>query len=118
VSKDILKTIFLKGVIDDCLNMLNMLGKGDISKESYEDIVNICKRCSRGSTRNKSATKDTMFSRVHKLANGGATREQIGNLLEDFKTEMINSFSSQIDTLQVKQKKEKSDQVLSIFCLK
>ena len=33
VSKYILKTILLKGVRDDCLDMLNMLGKGDISKE-------------------------------------------------------------------------------------
>jgi undecaprenyl pyrophosphate synthase len=118
VSKDILKTILLKGVRDDCLDMLNMLGKGDISKESYEDIVNLCKRCSRGSTRNKSATRDTTFSRVQKSANGGETREEIGNLLEDFKTEMINSFASQIDTLQVKQKQAESDQALSIFCLK
>jgi hypothetical protein len=99
VSKDSLKTIFLKGVRDDCLDMLNMLGKGYISKESYEDIANLCKRCSRGYTRNKSATRDTTFSRVQKSTNGGATRAEIGNLLEDFKTEMINYFSSQIDTL-------------------
>jgi hypothetical protein len=109
VSKDILKTILLKGVRDDCLDMLNMLGKGDISKESYEDIVNLCKRSSRGSTRNKSATRDATFSRVHKSTNGGATRAEIGNLLEDFKTEMINSFASQIDTLQIKQKQAESD---------
>jgi hypothetical protein len=86
VSKDIMKNIFLKEVRDDCLYTLNMLGKGDISKESYEDIVNLCKRCSQGTTRNKLVTKDTTFSRVQKSANGGATREEIGNLLEDFKT--------------------------------
>jgi hypothetical protein len=102
VSKDILKTIFLKGVRDDCLDMLNMLGNGDIPKESYEDIVNICKSFSRGSTRNKSATMDTTFSRVHKSTNGGETRAEICNLLENFKTKMINSFSSQMDILQVK----------------
>ena len=39
VSKEILKTILLKGVRDDFLDMLNMLGKGDISKESYDEIV-------------------------------------------------------------------------------
>jgi hypothetical protein len=86
VSKDILKTIFLRGVREDCLDMLNILGKGDISKESYEDIVYLCKRCSRGSTRNKSATKDTTFSRVWKSVNGGATRAEIRNMLENFKT--------------------------------
>jgi hypothetical protein len=99
VSKDILKTMLLKGVREDRLDMLNILGKGDISKESYEDIVDLCKICSRGSTQNKPFTKDTTFSRVHKLVNGGATREEIGNLLERFKIEMINSFSSQMDTL-------------------
>jgi hypothetical protein len=118
VSKDILKTILLKGVRDECLDMLNMLGKGDISKESYDDIINLCKRCSRGSTRNKSATGDTTFSRVHKSANGGATRAEMGNLLENFKTEMINSFASQINTLQVNQKQAESDRALSIFCPK
>lgn len=33
VSKDILKTILFIGVRDHYLDMLNMLGKGDISKE-------------------------------------------------------------------------------------
>jgi hypothetical protein len=117
VSKDILKTIFLKGVREDCLDMLNILGKGYISKESYEDIVDLCKICSRGSTRNKSTTKDTTFSRVQKSANGGLTRAEIGNLLENFKTEMINSFASQMDTLQVKQKQAESEQALCIFYL-
>jgi hypothetical protein len=81
VSKDILKTILLKGVRDDCLDMLNILGKGDISKESYDDIVNLSKICFRGSTRNKSDNQDTTFSRLHKSTNGGATREKIGKLL-------------------------------------
>jgi hypothetical protein len=99
VSKDILKTILIKGVRYDCLNMLNMLAKGYISKEFYEDIVDLCKRCSRGSTKNKSATRDTTFSRVQKSANGGATTTEIGNLLEGFEIEMIKSFDSKIDTL-------------------
>jgi len=41
MSKDILKTILLKGVRDDCLDMLNMLRKGGISKESFDEIVNL-----------------------------------------------------------------------------
>jgi hypothetical protein len=65
--------------------MMNMLGKGDISKESYDEIVNLCKRCSRGSSRNRSNSRDTTFSRVQKSASGGATRAEIGNLLEGFK---------------------------------
>ena len=30
---DVLKIILLRGIRDDCLDMLNLLGKGDISKE-------------------------------------------------------------------------------------
>jgi hypothetical protein len=117
VSKDILKTILLKGVRDDCLDMLNMLGKGDISKESYDEIVNLCKRCSRGAA-NKSKSRDSTYSRVQKSASGGATRAEIGNLLEEFKTEMLSSFASQIDTLQVKKKQAEAEAALAIFCSK
>jgi hypothetical protein len=116
VSKDILKTILLKGVRDDSLDMLNMLGKGDISKESYDEIVNLCKRCSRGAARNRLNSRDTTFSRVQKSASGGATRAEIGNLLEDFKTEMLSSFASQMDTLQIKKKQAEAEAALSIFC--
>jgi hypothetical protein len=116
VSKDILKTILLKGVRDDSLDMLNMLGKGDISKEPYDEIVNLCKICSRGAARNRSSGRDTTFSRVQKSANGGATRAEIGNLLEDFKTEMLSSFASQMDTLQIKKKQAEVEAALSIFC--
>jgi hypothetical protein len=118
VSKDILKTILLKGVWDDCLDMLNMLVKGNISKESYDEIVNLYKICSRGDARNRSNSRDTTFSRVQKSVSGGATRAKIGNLLEDFKTEMLSSFASQIDTLQIKKKQAKAEVALSIFCSK
>jgi hypothetical protein len=115
VSKDILKTILLKGVRDDCPDMLNILGKGDISKESYDEIVNLCKRCSRGASKNRSNSRDTTFSRVQKSASGGETRAEIGNLLEGFKTKMLSSFSSQIDTLQIQKKQAEAEETLSIF---
>jgi hypothetical protein len=115
VIKDILKTILLKGVRDDCLDMLSMLGKGNISKESYDEIVNLYKRCSRGAARNRSNNRDTTFSRVQKSASGGATRAEIGNLLEEFKTKMLSSFASQIDTLQIKKKQVEAEAAMSIF---
>ena len=50
---DVLRIILLCGIRDDFLDMLNLLGKGDISKESFENIIELCKRYSRGSSRNK-----------------------------------------------------------------
>ena len=42
MGKDVLKIILLLGIREYFLDMLNLLGKGDISKESYEEIVDLC----------------------------------------------------------------------------
>jgi hypothetical protein len=37
-------------------------------------------------------------------------------MLEDFKTDILSSLSSQLDTLQMKKKREEIEQALAIFC--
>ena len=115
---DVLKIILLRGIRDDCLDMLNLLGKGDISKEPFEKIVELCKRYSRGSSRNNKREKleHDIFDRTQKSSNGGATRAEIGNLLENFKTEMMSSISSEIDVLKARQKQAVEDLTLGVFC--
>ena len=54
---DVIKIILLCGIREDYLGMLKMLGKGDISKESFEDIVELCRRYSRGSSRTNKPEK-------------------------------------------------------------
>ena len=49
---DVLKIILIHGIREHCLDMLNLLWKGDISKESFENIVELCKRYSIGYSRN------------------------------------------------------------------
>ena len=95
---DVLKIILFHEIRDDCLDMLNLLGKGDISKESFEKIVELCKRYSKGSSRNNRQDKRDkieydVFNRTQNSSNGGATHVEIGNLLENFKTEMMRSIS-------------------------
>lgn len=46
LDPNILKTILLRGIRDEHLDMLNLLGKGDISQESYQDILTLCRRSS------------------------------------------------------------------------
>lgn len=41
----------------------------------------------------------------------------MGNLIEEFKTEMLSSFASQIDALQVKKKQAEAEATLAIFLL-
>ena len=88
---DVLKIILLCRIRDDFLDMLNLLGKGDISKDSFEKIMELCKRYSKGSSRNNRREKwdkleHYVFDRTQKSSNGGATHAEIGNLLENFKT--------------------------------
>ena len=88
---DVLKIILLCRIRDDCLDMLNLLGKWDISKDSFDKIVELCKSYSRGSSRNNRQDKRDklerdVFDRTQKSSNGGATHVEIGNLLENFKT--------------------------------
>ena len=105
----VLKIILLRGIKDDCLDMLNLLGKGDISEEPFGNIVELCTRYSRGSSRNNRKDKwdkieCDVFDRTQKSSNGGATHAEIGNLLENFKIEMMSSIFSEIDVLREKQK--------------
>lgn len=58
MDKEILKTIMIRGMWDDYLAMLNLLGKWDISKEYYDEIVQLYWRSSRGSTINIYMTHD------------------------------------------------------------
>jgi len=53
LGSDILKTILIRGMQDEWLDMLNLMGKGDIYKESYDKICDLCIRCSRGMPRSK-----------------------------------------------------------------
>ena len=106
---DVLKIILVRNIRDDFLDMLNLLGKGDISKESFEKIMELCKSYFRGSSRNNRRDKRDklecdVFNRTQKSSNGGATRAEIGNLLENFKKEMMSSISSELDVLRAKQK--------------
>ena len=117
----VLKIILLHGIREYFLDMLNLLGKGDISKESFEKIVELCKRYSRGSSRNNKRDKrdkleSDVFDRTQKSSNGGAIRAEIGNLLENFKIEMMSSISSEIDVLREKQKQVVEDLTLAVFC--
>ena len=47
---------------------------------------------------------------------GGFTRIELGNLLENFKTDILGAMGSQLDVLQAKKIQEEECAVMSIFC--
>ena len=62
--------------------------------------------------------KRALSSKVTKSALAGVTRAEIGNLLEEFKTDLLSTLGNQIDTLKAKKKQEDEDQIMGIFCPK
>eukprot|EP00253_Pinus_taeda_P021239 PITA_21239 len=50
---NVLKTALIRGMKELWIETLNIMGKGDIYQENFADIINLCIRSSRGSTRIK-----------------------------------------------------------------
>lgn len=77
------------------------MGKRDIPQQDYDEIVRLCIKCLRGSTCTRLGSQDPMI-RGSKPPSGGIIRMEIGNLLEDFKTYIICTLTTQLDILQAK----------------
>jgi len=82
---NVLKTALIRGMKEQCIETLNIMGKGDIYQENFADIIDLCIRSSRDNTRLKLVEHDR-FVRDNKISTEGVTHEKIGNLLENCKT--------------------------------
>ena len=112
LNSDTIRTIILKGIRDDYINVLNLMGAGDISFLPFDQMSELCRKYSRGKAKIGKDSRDSL-SEVSKSTSGSVTRIELGNLLENFKTNLLSTLSSQIDTLQVKKIKKKSQFYLS-----
>jgi hypothetical protein len=115
LDMDIIKTIFLRGIKDESIDFLNLMGSGDVSHFSFEIICDLCRNYSQSKEKSGKGPRD-IISRVTKSTIWGVTREELGNLLENFKTDILGNLSSQLDTLNIKRKQEEENTILSIFC--
>ena len=108
LSTNAIRTVFLKGKLEDYTDRLNLMVVGDISQKPFKEIIELCRKYSH------SKSKDGKGIRAIKSAGGGVTRTKLGNLLENFKTNILGTLSSQIDSMNIKKKFE--DEALTIFC--
>jgi hypothetical protein len=115
LDKTIVRTVFLKGVRDDCIEVLNFMSSGDIYQKPFVDIAEYFKRYSRSQANIGKSIRDPT-NRIAKPTSGGVTRIELGNLLEKFKIDILHTISSQLDTMQIKRKQEEENVVLVIFC--
>jgi len=89
-----------------------MLSGRDIYQLIYEDIKTIFKNHSR-ETRNKGRSNQPMASTS---SSNSSIKGEIGNLLHDFKSEMLQTLALQLDTMNIRGKQEESERFLAIFC--
>lgn len=85
---EVVKTAMIKGMKEQQVETLNLMGKGDIYQEDYDNIIKLCIRCSRGGTRIES-TRFDVITRDKKALGGSIRRVEINNLLEDFKADIL-----------------------------
>lgn len=103
LAKQVLRAILIKGMKEEWMETLNLVGNGDIYQEDYDEFVLLCIRCSLGNTRTGLGNQASMI-RGSKPPSRDITRVEIDNLLEDFKTDILGNLATQLDILQAKQK--------------
>jgi len=106
-----LKLVLLRGVREDILDTLNLLEGGDIYYPPYEDIKNVFKNHSREAMKKARSTQPMANS----SSSNTSIKGEIGNMMEYFKIEMLQTLSLQMDTMHIK-RKEAEERELAIFC--
>jgi hypothetical protein len=111
----IVRNVFLKGVRDDCIEVLNLMSSGDVYQNPFADITEYYKRYSRSQANRGKSIRDPT-NKISKPTSGGVMRIKLGNLLENFKIDILHTISSQLDTMKIKRKQEEENVTLAIFC--
>ena len=95
------------------------MASGDVSHKSFEETTELCRKYSRSRAKAGKSTREgpSCISRI--TGTSGITRVELGNLLENFKTDILGTLSSQFDALKTKKRQEEEDiAALHIFCPK
>ena len=66
MDEDTLKSLLLKSIRDEWIDILNMMGKGDISQLSLPEKSELCIHLSRGKSRVGKSSRDPVISRINK----------------------------------------------------
>jgi len=104
LDEETLKALLLKAIRDEWIDILNMMGKGDISQLSLHDIVELCVHLSNGKSKTRKGPRDPSLIRPNKSTTGSVSRAEIGNMLDEFKTDILGSLSEQLDTPKIHNK--------------
>ena len=106
-----LKLVLLRGVREDLLDTLNLLVGWDIYQLPYEDIKTIFRNHSRAARKKGSGSQPMAIP----SSSNTSIKGEIGNMLEDFTSKMLQTLSLHMDTMHIKRKQEEAERALAIF---
>jgi hypothetical protein len=107
-----LKLVLLRGIPEDLLDTLHLLAGGDIYQLPYEDIKTVFRNHSRAARKRGRGSQPIAST----SSSSSSLKGELGNMLEDFKSEMLQTLAMQMDTLHIKRKQEEAERALAIFC--
>src|ERR1700733_12662889 len=115
LDEETLKALLLKAIRDEWIDILNMMGKGDISQLPLRDIAELGVHLSRGKSKMGKGPRDPFLIRANKSATRSVSRAEIDNIFDEFKTDILGSLSEQLDTLKIHNKQKAEAEALAIF---
>lgn len=100
LNPESLKLVLLRGIREDLLDTLHLLVGRDIYQLSYEDIKIVFRNHSRAARKKGRGSQPIASTYSY----NSSIKGEIGNMLEDFKSEMLQTLAMQMDTLHIKRK--------------
>ncbi|KAH9313290.1 hypothetical protein KI387_028325 [Taxus chinensis] len=108
-----LKLLFLKGLSEEDMDALDLIGAGDISKSTFEEICESCKNYSRATMKRIRSARSKGGSTTKKI--GEISKLEILNIFNNMKHEIVNEMATQLDTLHANKKRENEEENLTEF---
>ena len=118
LDEETFKALLFKAIRDEWIDILDMMGKGDISQLPLNDIAELCVHLSRGKYKTRKGPRDPSITRANKYAIGSISRVGISNMLDEFKNDILGSLSEKLNTLKIQNKKKTEVDALANFCTK
>jgi len=84
LEKDILKTLLLKGIKDEFLELLNLIGKGDVFQLLYDDVCELCIKYSKEISKAGKSSRDVCSFFSKSATRTRDIRAEIDVLFENF----------------------------------
>jgi len=94
LGSNTLKTLLLRIIRDEWIDLLNLMSRGDVYQLSFEEICERCEHISRGK------------ARVGKSTSRSRSQAKLGNLFDDFKTKILINLTKQVEMLRIQNEKK------------